>query len=70
MPRAATRLDPPQRRLLTIPQAAAYLGRTVWGVRELIWKGKIPAVKIDRRVQVDVRDLDALIERSKSEASA
>ena len=52
-------------RLLTVEEAAEYLGRTVWGVREMIYSGKLPAVKIDRRVQLDVKDLERLIERNK-----
>ncbi len=52
-------------RLLTIEEAAEYLGRTVWGVREMIYSGKLPAVKIDRRVQLDIRDLERLIDQNK-----
>ena len=55
----------PSRRLLNLRDAAVYLGRTEWAVRELIWKGRIPVVRIDRRIQLDVRDLDALIESAK-----
>ncbi len=53
------------RRLLTVGEAAAYLGRTVGGVREMIYSGKLPAVKIDRRVQLDIRDLERLIDENK-----
>ncbi len=62
--------EPYQRRLLSLEEAATYLGRTIWGVRELVWKGKLPAVRIDRRVQLDIRDLEKFIEAHKvSEAS-
>ena len=54
-----------KKRLYTIPEAAEVLGRSVNSVREMIWKGRLPHVRIDRRVQVDVQDLEALIESSK-----
>ena len=57
--------QPVSKRLYTVPEAAVYLGRTVWGVRELIWKGVIPTVRVDRRVHLDVDDLNAFIERHK-----
>jgi excisionase family DNA binding protein len=53
-------------RLLSIEQAAQYLGRTRDSVEHLIAADKIPAVRIDRRVFVDVIDLDKLIEASKT----
>jgi len=54
-----------EQRLLTIPEAARYLGCTVWSVRDLIWKGDLPYTRFGKRFQVDIRDLDALIEREK-----
>lgn len=56
------------KRLLSVPEAAEYLGRTAWGIRGLIDNGKIPVVRFDRRVQIDRHDLDLLIERSKVHA--
>ena len=53
------------KRLYTLDEAATYLGRSTWSVRHLIWKGLLPQVRADRRVQVDVRDMDALIEKYK-----
>jgi hypothetical protein len=55
-------------RLLTVESAAQYLSRTVNGVRHLINEGKIPVVKLDARVFLDVRDLDRVIEESKETA--
>jgi excisionase family DNA binding protein len=55
-----------RKRLYSIPEAGEYLGRTAWAVRHLIWNEVLPSVRIGRRVQVDVADLDALIERSKN----
>jgi excisionase family DNA binding protein len=53
------------KRLLSVTEAAEYLGRTPWGIRGLIDNGKIPVVRIDRRVQIDRHDLDRIIEMSK-----
>ncbi len=53
------------RRLLSVKDAAAYLGISQWTMRGLGWNGEIPQVKIGRRVLFDRRDLDAFVERSK-----
>lgn len=52
-------------RLLTVEQAAGYLGRSKEGVEHMVASAKIPTVRIDRRVFIDVRDLDRLIDDSK-----
>jgi excisionase family DNA binding protein len=54
---------------LTLRQASAYLGISPWTVRELIWRGRLPAVRITRKVHLDLRDLDSFIERSKDRES-
>jgi hypothetical protein len=56
---------PTRKRLYTIPQAADYLGRSVWSIRRLIWGAVLPSVRVQGRVHLDVTDMDALIERSK-----
>jgi len=53
------------KRLYTIKEAAIYLGRPVWGVRTLIWGGKIPVIQDGRKYYLDIRDLDGYIEREK-----
>jgi excisionase family DNA binding protein len=53
-------------RLLTVEQAAVRLGRTEEGARRLITSGRLPTVRMDRRVYIDVKDLDRLIEDSKT----
>ncbi len=60
-------LDSPShaRRLLSVPEAASYLGVSVWTIRGLGWNGEIPEVKIGRRKLFDREDLDRFIERSK-----
>ena len=60
-------------RLLTIHQAAAYLGVSFWTVRGLIANEKLRRVSFAgrtdgkgiRRILIDRQDLDALIERAK-----
>jgi excisionase family DNA binding protein len=54
------------RRLLTLVEAADLLGVSVASVRRLIWRGDLPTVRLTRRVQVDGRDLERLIERAKA----
>jgi excisionase family DNA binding protein len=54
------------KRLYAVPEAAQYLGRSSWGIRSLIDSGKLPTVRIDRRVFIDVHEMDRLIEESKS----
>jgi excisionase family DNA binding protein len=53
------------KRLLTLKQAAEYIGRSAPAVRALIAAGAFPSVVHDRRVFVDRADLDAWIKRSK-----
>jgi len=53
------------KRLYSVPEAAHYLGRSVWSVRRLIWNGELPQVRAAGRVHVDVRDLDEFIDRNK-----
>ena len=53
--------------LLTIEQAAKKLGRTVSATEHLVRAGTLKAVRIDRRVRIDYRDILALIEQGKGE---
>ena len=59
--------NPTGKRLYTVKEAAVYLGRTDWGVREIIWKGLVPEVRHGRKIYIDVLDLDRFIERNKRE---
>ena len=54
-----------QKRLYNLPEAAAYLGRSLWSVRRLIWNGKLPVVREGKRVQIDLQDMDEFIEKNK-----
>jgi excisionase family DNA binding protein len=55
-----------RKRLYSIPEAGEYLGRTPWAIREMIWKGKLPAVRDGRRILLDIHDLDRFIEVNKT----
>ena len=56
-------------RLLSVDQAAVYIGRTKDAVQYLIAVGKLPAVRADRRVFLDVHDLDNWIEEHKGKTN-
>ncbi len=56
---------PLPRRLYDIQAVAAYLGISHWTVREMIWRGDLPYVKIGRRQYLDIRDVDGFIEANK-----
>ncbi len=53
------------RRLCSIEKASAYLGLSTWTIRRMVWTGVIPHLRCGRRILLDVRDLDAWIEREK-----
>lgn len=68
--------DPPQAaRLLSLRDAARYLGLSWWTAREMVLGGTIPAVRLPapratdgrmlRRILIDVADLDRLISKWK-----
>ena len=56
---------PLPKRLLSVREAADYLGCDDCTVRNLHAAGDLPAVRNTSRVQFDLRDLDELIERNK-----
>jgi len=57
-------------RLLPIPEAAAYLGMSVYAMRHRIAEGMFVYVRIGKRIFLDVRDLDDFIKRMKIGDSA
>ena len=63
----AQRISNPFRRLLNLKDAAEFLGRTVWGVRTLIWNGKIPYIQEQTggKIWIDINDLEKYIEKEK-----
>ena len=52
-------------RLLSIKDAAAYLGARVWAVRQMVRKRELPYVPVGRGFKIDKIDLDRWIERQK-----
>ena len=54
-----------KKRLYSITEAGEYLGRSDWSIRELIWNGNLPCVRVGRRVHLDIIDLDCFIDQNK-----
>jgi excisionase family DNA binding protein len=59
----AARIGPsaPAKRLMDVPAAAEYLGRSHDAVRKLITRGVLPVTKLDGKRQIDRAALDKLI---------
>ena len=58
--------SPPVReRLFSVREAGRSLSLSHWTLREMIWRGELPEVRIGRRLLVDKRDLDELIQRNR-----
>ena len=55
--------------LLDIKAAAQALNSTVWAVRQLLWAGKLPFVKLGKKYLIDPADLRAFVEREKERAA-
>ncbi len=65
-PARPPKAPPLARRLYDIPTVADYLGTSPWTVREMIWRGDLPCVRIGRRQYLDIRDVDRFIEQAKT----
>jgi excisionase family DNA binding protein len=52
-------------RLLTLDQAATYLGLTKDALKAKVHMGRIPTVDLDKKLRFDRRDLDRIIEQNK-----
>ncbi len=52
-------------RLLTLNQAATYLGLTPDALKAKVHMGRIPTVDLDKKLRFDKVDLDRLIEENK-----
>jgi excisionase family DNA binding protein len=61
-------INPLGKRLYTLDEAAIYLGRSYWSVRELVISGKIPRVQDEggRKIFLDIHDLEAFVDRNKA----
>lgn len=59
----------PERRLLSVQEAARFLAVSPWMIRSMVWRGTLPSVKIGngkrKRVLLDRLDLDRYIDRVK-----
>jgi excisionase family DNA binding protein len=64
-------MNPKSPRLLSLKQAADYLGLTPWTIRERIWAGDLPVVRFrgGRKLWLDSNDLDAFVEDNKARLS-
>ena len=52
-------------RLLTLEQAAKYLGMTKEALKAKVHLGRIPTVDLDKKLRFDRLDLDRMIEQNK-----
>ena len=52
-------------RLLTLDQAATYLGLTKDALKAKVHLGRVPTVDLDKKLRFDRHDLDRIIEASK-----
>jgi excisionase family DNA binding protein len=50
---------------ITVEEAAIYLGRSKEALQHMVASGKLATVKADRRVFLDIKDLDLWIDRNK-----
>ncbi len=50
-----------QPRLLSVDDAAVYIGLSSDAVRKMLVTGKVRATKIDGRTHIDIKDLETLI---------
>lgn len=57
-----------RKRLLTVAEAAQYLGRSPKAIHALVERGKIPVVRVDSRRFFDVVDLERWVEKHKRHA--
>lgn len=59
------RVSTVERRLLTVREAAEYLGRSEEAVRHLLKTNKLHSIRADGRVLLDKRDVDFWIDANK-----
>ena len=57
-------------RLLSQREAATYLGVSYWTLRDMLFRGELPTVRIRRRVLIDRVDLDRYIGQAKNRLGA
>jgi excisionase family DNA binding protein len=57
-------------RLLSQKEAATYLGISYWTLRDLLFRGELPTVRIRRRVLIDRADLERYVGHAKNRLGA
>ena len=57
--------DKRKKRLISQKETAEYLGISYWTVRDMVFRGDIPHIRIGRRILMDILDLDDYIQKSK-----
>jgi hypothetical protein len=56
---------PIPKRLYSVRDSSGYLCLGIHGVRKLIWDGKVPVVKIGRKMFIDIQDLETFVSKNK-----
>jgi excisionase family DNA binding protein len=56
---------PTSKRLYTLKEVAIYLGRGLYGVREMVWRGELPVIQTGRKQFIDILDLEAYVTSNK-----
>ncbi len=52
-------------RLLSVKDAATYLGAHMWAIRQMVRNRELPYVQIGRKHLIDKVDLDKFVEKNK-----
>ena len=55
-----------QRRLVNMREAGRLLGCSEWKVRELVWSGRLPFVRVGRLHMVEIGDIEKFIDSNKA----
>jgi excisionase family DNA binding protein len=66
LPKLAEAAPKTLRRLLTIQQAAVYLGRTPKAIQHMLSKGQLSFVRMSGRNMLDLKELEAVIENART----
>lgn len=56
----------PTKRLYTIKELVKEIGGTTWFWRSQIWDGRLPYVRVGRKILIDRDDIEAFIQRHKA----
>lgn len=57
--------NPIPKRLYTLKDSSGYLSLGLHGVRNLVWSGQIPVVRIGRKMFIDLDDLQKFVSQNK-----